>query len=78
MLRYIKFESSLDRLSQYFCTSNNYFFPKKKILAVIYNGLVEYNLFDEVINTVNDVATNNGIHGTLADVSKLRGSFHRL
>lgn len=55
-----------------------YYFSEKKILATVYNGLVEYDLFAEIIKVVNDTAMNNGIHGALADVSKLRGSFHRL
>lgn len=48
---------------------------KKKILATVYNGLVEYDLFAESIKVVNDTAMNNGTHGALADVSKLRGFF---
>lgn len=55
-----------------------YYFSEEKILATVYNGLVEYDLFAEIIKVVNDTAMNNGIHGALADVSKLRGSFHRL
>lgn len=55
-----------------------YFHPEKKILSVVYNGLVEYDLFEEVIEEVNNLATKNGVHGTLADVSMLRGSFYRL
>jgi len=55
-----------------------YFHPEPKILSVVYNGLVEYDLFEEVIEAVNNTAKTNGVHGTLADVSRLRGSFHRL
>ena len=55
-----------------------YFHPEKKILSVVYNGLVEYDLFEEVIEEVNNLAAKKGVHGTLADVSMLRGSFYRL
>lgn len=68
--------------SEYLIFSNKmgdiYYFPERKILSTVYNGLVEYDLFAEIIKVVNETAKNEGIHGALADVSKLRGSFHRL
>ncbi len=51
---------------------------KNKIIFANYHGIIEYDLAEEVIKSINQVAVNNGINGAIADISKLRGSFYRL
>ncbi len=55
-----------------------YFNASTKKMVVIYHGLVDYDLLLEIIDSVNQIATETGIYGTLVDISELRGSFHRL
>ncbi len=51
---------------------------KSKIIYADYHGIVEYNLAENAIKSINQVAINNGIVGVIADVSNLRGSFYRI
>ncbi|MCF6351673.1 MAG: hypothetical protein L3J06_01545 [Cyclobacteriaceae bacterium] len=55
-----------------------YLNASNKKMIVIYHGLVDYDLFLEIIKSINQVATETGICGALVDISELRGSFHRL
>ncbi len=55
-----------------------YYSTTSRKMTVIYHGLVDYDLLQEIIEAINQVATETGICGALTDICKLRGSFHRL
>jgi len=55
-----------------------YFEPKIKMMTIIYRGLVDYELFEDIIRIVNTTAIATGIIGVVADVTELRGSYHKV
>ena len=55
-----------------------YYEPALKMMVTIYHGIVKYDLLEEIIDLINNTAISNGINGSLADVSELRGSYHKM
>ncbi len=55
-----------------------YYEPELKMMITIYHGIVEYDLLEEIIDLINNTAISNGINGSVADVSELRGSYHKM